>query len=60
MRGNSMPRTEGRSLKKLQNMAARLRERVAFGNCMDSKNKAIERLKYVEKTIKARQNNDKN
>ena len=53
--GNTLPRIEVRSLKKLKNMAARLRERVAFGNCDTSRYKALERLKHVVNAIRQRE-----
>ena len=49
--GNTLPRVEGRSLKRLKSMAARLRERVAFANCKVSRDKALERFKHVKKAI---------
>jgi len=48
---NAMPRIRCRSLKKLKNMAARLRERAAFANCYAARSRAVERLRFVEEAI---------
>ena len=48
---NTMPKVDGRGLRKLNNMRVRLRERVAFANCNDTRVKAIKRLRYIEAAI---------
>ena len=49
--GNTMPDISGASLRKMKNMVARLRERVAFAQDPNSRTNATKRLRYVEEAI---------